>query len=89
MDAQTRNILQHSLVEVLKNSHRTIVFVTHSVDEAIYLSDRIMVLSSGAVTGIVDGRTAKKEEIGLLMTHSVHESEHEEKETEKEAPSND
>ena len=50
LDAQTRNILQHSLVEVLKNSHRTIVFVTHSVDEAIYLSDRILVLSKRPAT---------------------------------------
>ena len=50
LDAQTRNILQHSLVEVLKNSHRTIIFVTHSVDEAIYLSDRILVLSKRPAT---------------------------------------
>lgn len=50
LDAQTRNILQQSLVGVLKNSHRTIVFVTHSVDEAIYLSDRIMVLSKRPAT---------------------------------------
>jgi len=45
LDAQTRNILQESLVKVLKSSSRTIVFVTHSVDEALYLSDRIIVLS--------------------------------------------
>jgi len=45
LDAQTRNILQESLVNVLKNSHRTIIFVTHSVDEALYLSDRVIVLS--------------------------------------------
>ena len=32
------------------------------------LCDRILVIGSGKVTGIVDGRTAKKEEIGLLMT---------------------
>ena len=32
------------------------------------LCDRIMVINSGAVTGIVDARTATKEEIGLLMT---------------------
>ena len=32
------------------------------------LCDRIMVINSGKITGIVDGRTATKEEIGLLMT---------------------
>ncbi|AGI47921.1 ABC-type nitrate/sulfonate/bicarbonate transport system, ATPase component [Thermoplasmatales archaeon BRNA1] len=50
LDAQTRNILQESLVNVLKTSHRTIVFVTHSVDEALYLSDRVIVLSKRPAT---------------------------------------
>ncbi|MCQ2078648.1 MAG: ABC transporter ATP-binding protein [archaeon] len=50
LDAQTRNILQESLVNVLKNSSRTIVFVTHSVDEALFLSDRILVLSKRPAT---------------------------------------
>jgi len=50
LDAQTRNILQESLVNVLKNSQRTIIFVTHSVDEALFLSDRILVLSKRPAT---------------------------------------
>ncbi len=50
LDAQTRNILQESLVKVLQNSHRTIIFVTHSVDEALYLSDRVIVLSKRPAT---------------------------------------
>ncbi len=56
LDAQTRNILQESLVNVLKQSERTIVFVTHSVDEALYLSDRVLVLSKrpASIHAIVD-----------------------------------
>ena len=50
LDAQTRNILQESLVNVLKTSSRTIVFVTHSVDEALFLSDRVLVLSKRPAT---------------------------------------
>ena len=50
LDAQTRNILQESLVNVLNNSHRTIVFVTHSVDEALFLSDRVLILSKRPAT---------------------------------------
>jgi len=50
LDAQTRNILQESLVNVLKNSDRTIVFVTHSVDEALYLADRVLILSKRPAT---------------------------------------
>ena len=45
LDAQTRNIMQEMLVKIVRHSARTILFVTHSVDEALYLSDRIVVLS--------------------------------------------
>ena len=45
LDAQTRNIMQDMLVKIVQHSDRTILFVTHSVDEALYLSDRIVVLS--------------------------------------------
>lgn len=45
LDAQTRNIMQEQLVEIIQRSERTILFVTHSVDEALYLSDRVVVLS--------------------------------------------
>jgi len=39
------------------------------------LCDRILVIGSGRVTGLVDARTATKEEIGLLMTKTHHEFE--------------
>ena len=45
LDAQTRNIMQDMLVKIVEHSARTILFVTHSVDEALYLSDRVVVLS--------------------------------------------
>ncbi len=45
LDAQTRNIMQDMLVKIVQRSDRTILFVTHSVDEALDLSDRIVVLS--------------------------------------------
>jgi NitT/TauT family transport system ATP-binding protein len=45
LDAQTRNNLQKELLEIWKKTQKTIVFVTHSVDEAVYLSDRIIVLT--------------------------------------------
>ncbi|MFW9894638.1 MAG: ABC transporter ATP-binding protein [Candidatus Thorarchaeota archaeon] len=46
IDAQTRNKLQDEILEIWKKSKRTIVFVTHNIDEAVYLSDRIIILSS-------------------------------------------
>jgi NitT/TauT family transport system ATP-binding protein len=46
LDAQTRNALQHELLEIWEKKHVTILFVTHSVDEAVFLADRIVVMTS-------------------------------------------
>ena len=46
VDAQTRNILQEELLEIWMRTKKTILFVTHSVDEAVYLADRVAVVSS-------------------------------------------
>lgn len=45
LDAQTRNIMQEQLTKIIQHSERTIIFVTHSVDEALFLSDRVVVLT--------------------------------------------
>jgi NitT/TauT family transport system ATP-binding protein len=45
LDAQTRNMLQKELLDIWEKTRKTIVFITHSVDEAVFLSDRIIVLT--------------------------------------------
>jgi NitT/TauT family transport system ATP-binding protein len=45
LDAQTRNKLQYDLLEIWGKTKKTILFVTHSVDEAVFLADRIIVLT--------------------------------------------
>lgn len=45
LDAQTRNLMQEELVRVIQKTNQTVIFITHSVDEAVYLSDRIVVLT--------------------------------------------
>ena len=45
LDAQTRNMLQQELLDIWEATKKTIIFITHSVDEAVYLSDRIIVLT--------------------------------------------
>jgi len=50
LDAQTRNIMQAGLIKILDRTDQTIVFVTHSVDEAVFLSDRIVILTKRPAT---------------------------------------
>ncbi|MDI6866577.1 ABC transporter ATP-binding protein [Methanoculleus sp.] len=56
LDAQTRNRMQGELLSIWEQTKKTILFVTHSVDEAVYLSDRIVVLTPrpGSVREIVE-----------------------------------
>lgn len=58
----------YNLLTKQKESGVAVIFVGEDLDVLIELCDRILVIGGGKVTGIVDGRTAKKEEIGLLMT---------------------
>jgi ABC-type nitrate/sulfonate/bicarbonate transport system ATPase subunit len=46
LDAQTREILQDELSKIQRVEHKTIIFVTHSIREAVYLGDRVVVMTS-------------------------------------------
>lgn len=58
----------YNLLNQQKASGVAVIFVGEDLDVLVELCDRIMVISSGQIAGILDGRTASKEEIGLLMT---------------------
>ena len=60
----------YNLLNEQKKRGVAVIFVGEDLDVLIELCDRIMVIGSGRITGIVDGRTTTKEEIGLLMTKS-------------------
>ncbi len=45
LDAQTRDIMQVELLRIWQEAKKTVLFVTHQIDEAIYLSDRVMVMT--------------------------------------------
>jgi NitT/TauT family transport system ATP-binding protein len=55
VDEQTRRKFQEELLDLLKNKQKTVIFVTHSIEEAAYLSDQIVLLSPrpGTVSKIV------------------------------------
>ena len=55
VDEQTRRKFQEELLDLLKNKRKTVIFVTHSIEEAAYLSDQIVLLSArpGTVSKII------------------------------------
>lgn len=56
LDAQTREIMQTELLRIWQAGRKTVLFVTHQIDEAVYLSDRIFVFARrpGRINEIVD-----------------------------------
>lgn len=64
LDAQTRNMMQRELLDIWQETQKTILFVTHSVDEAVFLADRIIMLSArpGKVCEIIPVRLERPRE---------------------------
>jgi NitT/TauT family transport system ATP-binding protein len=56
LDAHTRTRLQNDLLEIWERDRKTVLFVTHSVEEAVFLSDRVMVMtrSPGRIKATID-----------------------------------
>ena len=46
LDAQTRSIMQEMLVTLWQQTPKTILFITHDIDEALFLSDRVYVMTA-------------------------------------------
>jgi len=46
LDAQTRELMQAELLQIWAQARKTVLFITHQIDEAIYLSDRVIVMSA-------------------------------------------
>ncbi|MCF8255865.1 MAG: ABC transporter ATP-binding protein [Bacteroidia bacterium] len=60
LDSQTRNIIQDEILAIWREVKNTIVSITHNIDEAVYLSDRIIVLSNIPARVILDLQTNLK-----------------------------
>jgi NitT/TauT family transport system ATP-binding protein len=56
LDAQTREIMQEELVRITRQEKKTVVFVTHSIPESVFLADRVVMMTAapGRVKAIVD-----------------------------------
>jgi NitT/TauT family transport system ATP-binding protein len=58
LDAQTRSLMQAELLRIWQRSRKTVIFVTHDVQEAVFLAERIAVMSArpGHIKEIVEAR---------------------------------
>ena len=64
LDAQTRVVMQEELVRLARRHPRTVLFITHAVEEAVYLADRIVVMTGrpGTVREILDVKAIRQAE---------------------------
>ena len=63
LDAQTRSLMQSELLSIWQRTPKTVIFVTHDVQEAVYLADRVAVMSArpGRIKAIVDTKFDKSD----------------------------
>lgn len=76
LDINSSYTIYHLLNEQKKKGV-AVIYVGEDLDALLELCDRILVMCAGKVNGILDGRTATKEEVGLLMTHLKKEGDEE------------
>jgi NitT/TauT family transport system ATP-binding protein len=78
LDAQTRAILQEELLRIWDTNKKTVVFVTHSIEEAVLLADRVVVMTArpGTIKAIIDidlprprSRSEQGAQFGMLEDH--------------------
>jgi NitT/TauT family transport system ATP-binding protein len=65
LDSQTRSLMQELLLELWQHSHKTVLFITHDIDEAILLGDRVHVMTARP------GRIKERVEIDIARPRSV------------------
>jgi len=62
LDAQTRTLMQEELIKIARRNPRTVLFITHAVEEAVYLADRVVVMTRrpGRIAEIIDVAPVRK-----------------------------
>jgi NitT/TauT family transport system ATP-binding protein len=70
LDAQTRVVMQEELVRLARVNPRTVLFITHSVEEAVYLADRVAIMTRrpGRIKEVLDVRSIREAEGWDRMT---------------------
>ena len=67
LDAQTREVMQSELLQIWSERRKTVLFITHQIDEAVYLSDRVIVLKRrpGSVREVIDIDLPRPRELSI------------------------
>jgi NitT/TauT family transport system ATP-binding protein len=75
LDAQTRDIMQAELLRIWQEERKTVLFVTHQIEEAVYLSDKVIVMSKrpGRVKSIIDVDLPRPRDYELRVSHAFNE----------------
>jgi NitT/TauT family transport system ATP-binding protein len=70
LDAQTRDLMQTELLQVWEKTQKTVLFVTHSIEEAAYLSDRVIVMTArpGRIKQILNVRLPRPRAYEMRLT---------------------
>jgi NitT/TauT family transport system ATP-binding protein len=74
LDAQTRHLMQAELLSIWQRTPKTVIFVTHDVQEAVYLADRVAVMSArpGRIKTVVDTKFDQRDD-GVFKTKAFVE----------------
>jgi NitT/TauT family transport system ATP-binding protein len=74
LDAQTRELMQEELLQIWAKARKTVLFITHQIDEAIYLSERVVVLSGrpGRVKETIPVEMERPRLLGVKRAASFH-----------------
>jgi NitT/TauT family transport system ATP-binding protein len=70
LDAQTREIMQAELLRIWRANRKTVLFVTHQIDEAVYLADRVVVMTSqpGQIKAVLEVDIERPRDLSVKRT---------------------
>lgn len=75
LDAQTREVMQEELLRIWQQSQKTALFITHQIDEAVYLADRVVVFSArpGTIKEIIEIDFPRPRPLSIKRETKFHE----------------